>query len=157
MAIGRNAAKTVPLINNIGNIMKLSKHGKYSIEAHNNILVVDAHSPFSEQVSKQYVEDMYAACEQFSDQPWGLLFTFYGNSIFSPETVQSLIEVTKYRMQHGMVANACIILESETADLQQIQLQNIYQICNCTFNVFCDVDSARNWLSNFIEAKAKAV
>jgi hypothetical protein len=137
--------------------MKLSKHGEYNIEADNNILVVDAHGPFTDQLSQQYVKDMYAACKQFSGQPWGLLVTFYGNSIFSPESVQSLIEVTKYRMKHGMIANACIILQSETADLQQVQLQHIYQVCNCTFNVFCDVDSARSWLSEFVEAQAKAI
>lgn len=147
---------TIPR-NNIGNIMKLSKHGEYNIVAHNNILVVDAHGPFTDQLSQQYVKDMYAACEQFSGQPWGLLVTFYGNSIFSPEAVQSLIELTKYRMQHGMIANASVILESETADLQQIQLQHIYQVCNCVFHVFCDVDSAKNWLDVFITEKAKVI
>ena len=137
--------------------MTLSKHGEYKIEAHNNILVVDAHGPFTEALSQQYVADMYAACEQFSAQPWGLLVTFYGNSIFSPEAAESLIEVTKFRMQHGMIANACVILESETADLQQVQLQHIYQVCNCVFHVFCDIDAARLWLNDFIEEKAKVI
>jgi hypothetical protein len=157
LANSLNIAKpTNPRINT-GKIMELSKHGEYNIAAHNNILVVDAHGPFTDELSQQYVKDMYAACKQFSGQPWGLLITFYGNSVFSPEAVQSLIEVTRYRIQHGMIANASVILESETADLQQIQLQHIYQVCNCMFHVFSDLDSAKNWLDDFISDKAKVI
>jgi len=137
--------------------MKLAPHGEYKIEAHENILVVDAHVPFTEEVSQQYIKDMYCACEQFSGEPWGLLVTFYGNSVFSPEAEESLIEVTKFRTKHGMIANASVILESTTADLQQIQLRRIYQTCNLTFHVFSNLDAAKSWLESFIEEKSKVI
>ena len=137
--------------------MKLAPDGEYKIEAHEKYLVVDAHGPFTDEVSKQYVQDMYDACEQFSGQPWGLLVTFYGNSIFTPEAEESLIEVTKFRTKHGMIANASVILDSQSADLQQMQLRRVYQTCNLTFHVFSNIEAARTWLEDFIEEKSEAM
>lgn len=137
--------------------MQLAEHGSYTIHPQDNILVVDAHGPFNELTSEQYIQDMYDACEKFSGKTWGLLITFYGNSVFSPEAEQALIEVTKYRMKKGMIANATVILESSSADLQQMQLRRIYQSCNLTFHVFSDIYSARNWLEGFVVEQSNAM
>ena len=137
--------------------MKLATHGSYKIEPHGNILVVDAHGPFNEVTAAAYVQEMYQACDQFADKTWGLLVTFYGNSIFTPEAEQALIDITKYRMKRGMIANASVIIESNSADIQQMQLRRIYQSCNLTFHVFSDIESARNWLSEFIESKSAVI
>jgi len=134
--------------------MKLAPHGEYKIEAHGNILVVDAHGPFTDEVTKQYVQDMYKACEEFTGQVWGLLVTFYGSSIFTPDAENALIEVTKFRVKHGMIANASVILNSSSGDLQQMQLRRIYQSCNLTFHVFSNIDAAKSWLSEFINEKS---
>jgi len=137
--------------------MKLAAHGEYSIDPQDDMLVVDAHGPFNDETSENYVQDMYDACEQFSNKTWGLLVTFYGNSVFSPEAEHALIDVTKYRMKKGMIANACVILDSTTADLQQMQLHRVYKTCNLTFHVFSDITSARNWLKGFISEKSDAI
>ncbi len=137
--------------------MQLATHGDYQIKPQGNILVVDAHGPFNDDTSQSYVKEMYQACEQFSGQTWGLLTTFYGNSVFTPDAEKALIEVTKYRMSKGMIANASVILNSSTADIQQMQLRRIFQSCNLTFHVFSDIDSARNWLAEFIEEQSMIV
>lgn len=137
--------------------MQLSAHGKYKIERQGNILVVDAHGPFNEVTAAAYVEEMYQACNLFAGKPWGLLVTFYGNSVFTPEAEKALIDVTKYRMKHGMIANASVILESSSADIQQMQLRRVYQACNLTFHVFADLNSAKNWLCDFVNEKSKAM
>ncbi|MDO6444872.1 hypothetical protein Q4493_03685 [Colwellia sp. 1_MG-2023] len=137
--------------------MQFAEHGNYTIHPQGNILVVDAHGPFNELTADLYIQDMYDACEKFSGKTWGLLVTFYGNSVFSPEAEQALIEVTKYRMKKGMIANATVILESSSADLQQMQLRRIYQGCNLTFHVFSDVYSARNWLESFVVKQSNAM
>jgi hypothetical protein len=134
--------------------MKLAPHGEYKIEAHGNILVVDAHGPFTDEITKQYVQDMYTACEEFTGQVWGLLVTFYGSGIFTPDAEAALIEVTKFRVKHGMIANASVILNSSSGDLQQMQLRRIYQTCNLTFHVFSNIDAAKSWLSEFITEKS---
>jgi len=157
LASTEKIAINIILTSNNGDSMKLATHGEYKIEAHENILVVDAHGPFTSEISQQYIQDMYTACEQFSGNPWGLLVTFYGNSVFSPEAEEALIEVTKFRIKHGMIANASVILESTTADLQQIQLRRVYQSCNLTFHVFSNLDAAKSWLDSFIEEKSKAI
>ncbi|MCO4797915.1 MAG: hypothetical protein KC484_01775 [Colwelliaceae bacterium] len=137
--------------------MQLAEHGKYTIKPHGNILVVDAHGPFNDVTAADYVQEMYDACEKFSDKAWGLLVTFYGNSVFTPEAEKALVEVTRYRMKRGMIANASVIMESSSADIQQMQLRRIYQACNLTFHVFSDVGSARNWLESFVLEQSKAM
>jgi len=137
--------------------MKLAAHGSYKIEPHGNILVVDAHGPFNEVTADAYVKEMYKACDHFNGKPWGLLVTFYGNSVFTPEAEQALINVTKYRVKRGMIANASVIMESNSADIQQMQLRRVYQTCNLTFHVFSDINSAQNWLSEFIEQQSAAI
>jgi hypothetical protein len=137
--------------------MQLAEHGSYTITPQGNILVVDAHGPFNEVTAADYVQDMYDACEKFASETWGLLVTFYGNSVFTPEAEQALIEVTRYRIKRGMIANASVILESSSADLQQMQLRRIYQSCNLTFHVFSDIYSARNWLESFVAEQSSVM
>lgn len=137
--------------------MQLAAHGKYTIKHHGNILVVDAHGPFNDVTAADYVQEMYDACDKFSGKTWGLLVTFYGNSVFTPEAESALVDVTKYRMERGMIANASVILESSSADIQQMQLRRIYQACNLTFHVFSDIHSARNWLEDFVLAQSNAM
>jgi len=124
---------------------------KYSITSQSNILQVEAFGPFNDHITEKYIDDMYSACEQFSGQPWGLLISFYGNSVFSPEAEDALIKVNKYRVKHGLIANASVIIDSSTADIQQLQLRRIYQACNITFYVFSDINSAKSWLEQFLQ------
>ncbi|MBA6328267.1 hypothetical protein H4J46_10005 [Colwellia sp. MB02u-6] len=124
---------------------------KYSIASRSNILQVEAFGPFNAHVTEKYINDMYGACEQFSGKPWGLLITFYGNSVFSPEAEEALIKVNKYRVKHGLIANASVLIDSSTADIQQLQLGRIYQACNITFYVFSDIDNAKSWLEEYLQ------
>ncbi len=131
--------------------METSDKGEYSIASQSNILQVDAFGPFNTNVTEQYINDMYQACEQFSGEPWGLLISFHGNSVFSPEAERALIKVNKYRVKHGLIAAASVLINSSTADIQQLQLRRIYQACNITFYVFSDVESARSWLEQYLQ------
>lgn len=132
-------------------MMRMAVDGKYSIKSKSNILYVDAYGPFSADVTEQYIDDMYRACEQFSGEPWGLLISFYGNSVFSPEAENALIKVNKFRVKQGLIANASVLINSTTADTQQLQLRRIYQAANITFYVFSDVESANAWLDDFLQ------
>lgn len=58
--------------------------------------------------------------------------------------------MTKYRVEKGMIANASVIIDSSSADIQQMQLRRVYQQCGVTFFVFSDIDSARSWLTDYI-------
>jgi hypothetical protein len=132
-------------------IMETIVEDKYSIASQSNILEVEAFGPFNEQVTEKYIDDMYSACDQFSGQPWGLLIAFYGNSVFSPEAEEALIKVNKYRVEQGLIANASVLIDSSTADIQQLQLRRIYQACDITFYVFSDIDSAKSWLEQYLQ------
>jgi len=136
------------------NVMTTDSNGSYTIEIEDNILVVDANGLFDEDMAKNYDQDMRKLVDKMVGQPWGSLVTYYGNSVFTPEAEETLIEMTKYRVQYGMIANATVIVNSAHADLQQMQLRRIYQASNITFHVFSDINSAREWLSSFLQQKA---
>ncbi len=131
--------------------MQYPAHGRYAIEQQNNILLVDAQGPFNEITMEKYHQDIKQLIEKMNGQPWGSLITFRGNSIFTPDAEQQLRETTQYRQKRGMIAIAVVILNSAYADIQQMQLQRIYQDCQIEFHVFSDSNSATDWLNGFVE------
>ncbi len=131
--------------------MYYSTQGSYAIEQQENVLKVDAHGPFNEATAAQYHKDIIAITEQMPGEPWGSLITFHGNSIFTPDAEQQLIETTRYRQNKGMIAIAVVILNSAYADMQQMQLQRIYQDCQIDFHVFSDYNNAKLWLDGYIK------
>lgn len=130
--------------------MQYSAQGSYHIEQQDNILMVDAQGPFNDVTAEKYHQDITKVTEKMSQTPWGSLITFRGNSIFTPEAEEQLKETTLYRQERGMVAIAVVILNSAYADMQQMQLQRIYQDCQIVFHVFSDIDIAKAWLDDFI-------
>jgi hypothetical protein len=137
------------------NAMELAAHGEYSIEQKGNILFVDAHGPFNDVTAQLYAKDMYKVCSSFKGECWASLVTYYGNALYTPEAESTLIALTKYRAQHGMIANASIILDSNCGDIQHMQLRRIYQSANMTFHVFCDINSAEKWLVEFMNTHSQ--
>jgi len=131
--------------------MQYSAHGRYRIEQQNNVLFVDAQGPFNEITAERYHQDITKITENMSQVPWGSLITFRGNSVFTPDAEGQLKETTLYRQKKGMVAIAVVILNSAYADMQQMQLQRIYQDCQIDFHVFSDSNSAKVWLDGYIE------
>lgn len=131
--------------------MQSPSQGCYVIEQKNNILLVDAQGPFNEITAKKYHQDIMLHTDKMSREPWGSLITFRGNGIFTPDVEQQLRETTQYRQKRGMIAIAVVILNSAYADVQQMQLQQIYRDCNISFHVFSDTQSATDWLNGFIE------
>ncbi len=131
--------------------MKYSAHGSYTIEQQNNILIVDAQGPFDEVTAERYHQDIMQLTENMSNKPWGSLITFRGTSVFTPEAEVQLRKTTLYRQKKGMIAIAAVILDNAYADIQQMQLQRIYQDFQMEFHVFSDTDSATTWLNDFIE------
>lgn len=137
--------------------MNLAAHGSYSIKQEGSILIIDAHGPFNEKITEQYQHDITDVMNVLSGSPWASLVTYHGNGIFTPEAEKQIVEITKLRMKHNMVANASVIIDSVHADLQQMQLRRIYNACNLTFHVFSDIRSARNWLEGYLVEQRAAM
>ncbi len=129
-------------------------HGSYLIEQSNNILLVEAKGPFNETTAEKYHQDIKSLTKNMTGEPWGLLITFSGNSVFTPEAEEQLKETTRYRQKKGMIAIAAVILNSAYADTQQMQLQRLYHYSQLEFHVFSDSESATAWLNTLL-AQAK--
>lgn len=130
--------------------MQYSPHGSYKIEQQDNILLIDAQGPFNEVTTEQYHQDIKLFTKKMSGSPWASLVSFKGNSVFTPEAEEILVETTQYRVDNGMVAVAAVIVNSAYADILQMQLQRIYQSCAIQFNFFSNAGHAQNWLDSFI-------
>ncbi len=137
--------------------MSYLAQGSYEIKRQGQILLVDTQGPFTEITAAQYHKDIKAFTQKISGLPWGSLITFRGSSVFSPDAEEQLIKTTRYRQNKGMVAIAAVILNSAYADIQQMQLQRIYQDCQIDFHVFSDRDSAKLWLGEFIARTTESV
>ncbi len=125
--------------------------GSYAISHQDNIMFIDARGPFDEEFAKQYQKDIERVTKELSCKPWGSLVTFYGNGVFTPDAEAQLVETTKFRISKGLIANAAVFLESNHADLQQIQLRRVYQKYRIPFHVFSNVEHAKNWLEDFMK------
>lgn len=126
--------------------MELAAHGTYNLKRTKNILYVDAHGPFNEVTTQQYAKDIDEYSYKFQNKNWFSLTTFYGDSIFTPAAENSLISILHSQANKGLLANACIILESHCHDLQYMQLKRIHLKANIAFDTFTDVSSAEKWL-----------
>lgn len=137
-------------LSNKGTKMKRTVDGCYIIEQQGNIMLVDSLGPFDESAAEIYHQDIKQATEEMSGDPWGSLITFRGNGVISPDAEHQLRETTQYRQQKGMIAIAVVILNSAYADLQQMQMQRIYQDCQIEFHVFSDRENASDWLNGYV-------
>jgi hypothetical protein len=140
-----------------GEVMQAEKKGSYRININESILEIEAHGPFDNTVLKQYQSEVKSIVGYFKQLPWGSLVIYHGNGIFSPEAELTLIEVTKYRKEHGMIANASVILNSLHADTQQMQLQRVYQESKLPFHVFSNIEHAKGWLVDYVEQQRSNV
>lgn len=138
--------------------MKLAHQEHYKIDIEDNILIVDAYDHMNGDIAQHFVQDMYKVCKQLDGKVWGSLVSYNDSGIFSPDAEKALIDITKFRVQHGMIANASTLIGSANADLQQMQLQRIYQASCVKSHVFSDKKSAKQWLTSYLNSnKSKAV
>lgn len=131
--------------------MEKSAKGSYQIARQGNILFVDAHGPFNDVTAERYHEDIVQYTEEMLGVSWGSLITFHGNNLFTPDVELQIRETTHYRQQKGMIAIAVVILDSAYADVQQMQLQQIYSDYQLTFHVFSDSEMASEWLYAYLK------
>ena len=65
--------------------MVTAQQGNYKATQENNMLLIDIKGPFSESVIRKYKSEMIDLCDNFKQNHWGSVITYYGNSVFSPE------------------------------------------------------------------------
>jgi hypothetical protein len=135
-------------------ILELAAHGTYNFKRAKHILYIDAHGPFNEITTQQYAKDIDEFSYNFPNKNWTSLTTFYGDSIFTPAAENSLITLLRSRAEKGLLANACIILESRCHDLQYMQLKRIHLKANIAFDTFTDVICADKWLEELYNASS---
>lgn len=135
--------------------MTTGLQGKYNIVKQDNILLVEVQDIFDGDVVAQYHQDMVDLTLEMKHQPWASLIIYRGSGVFSPDAEAQIVDITKFRVKHNMVANATVFLDSAHADLQQMQLRRIYGGCHLPFYVFSDVESAKAWLHDFLAKQPK--
>lgn len=136
--------------------MELVAHGSYKTEIQGNVLFVEAVGPFNDVILDSFHQDMIKTCQHLHGSPWASIAIYHGNGIFTPEAELLLTETNKFRVKQGMVANAAVFLNSNHADLQQMQLNRIYQAAGIPFHTFSNKNSAKEWINAFLAQRCPA-
>ena len=76
--------------------MHVAKKGTYHIDIKDNILEVDAHGPFDDDIVEQYNSEVKSIIGNFNKLPWGALVIYHGNVLFSPDFAQLELRVAAH-------------------------------------------------------------
>lgn len=56
-----------------------------------------------------------------------------------------------WRVRHGMVCAANVLIDTETCELEQAQIGRVYEKANVHYSFFDDVNIAKTWALGIVE------
>ncbi|GDY24944.1 hypothetical protein AHAT_08340 [Agarivorans sp. Toyoura001] len=98
--------------------------------------------------------------DKLLDSPWAVLATFHGETFYTEDAANQLIEWLKIEKQRGRVATALILTHASVPELAKWHLNQIYIQAGETVQIFIDRTDALAWLSSKItdyELQAQAL
>ena len=124
--------------------MIFRKHGVYSLEVKDQVLIVDATGPFNDELVMCYQNELETCIAQLETSCWGQIVTLHAQSLFTPEAEQSLINSLKHRKSRGLKASA--VVSDSPYSLVRIQISRIYNQAGVAHDFFENEEHAFNWL-----------
>ena len=130
--------------------MSFNIHGRYSIKADGNIIIVDAEGPYNEEMvlayKKDYQQAMIEICEQY--KYWSQITYLNHESILLPEAEAVLTELNCFKKSKGMTHGVIILVDVEAPHLVESQYQRIYRAAGMVLNIASDIEEAKAWLKD---------
>ena len=134
--------------------MSFSSHGRYSINAINNVIIVDGHGPYNEELLTAYNLDITRAIEQVKKNydHWGQIVYLHDNALLSPEAeIQLEMESKWLHLNKGFTHCAFILVDMEASSLVQKQYAGLLSASGIK-SIFCEtLEEAKAWLSKEIK------
>jgi hypothetical protein len=132
------------------------KIGQFEIVVDGDVVNLWSSPEFNLEAALEYAAAMETIIDRMPPV-FGVMTRFESPPIIGPDVEASLKETAKHRAQRGMVAVAFIIpnIDHGGRSIAVAQWQRIYDPIRVPYAVFPDVDSARPWLREQIEAARK--
>ncbi|MCJ8337042.1 MAG: hypothetical protein MJK10_01100 [Pseudomonadales bacterium] len=129
--------------------MKFEEHGVFKIETEANLLFVDATGPFSDGVTKHYIESVEFCIQQLEVSQWNQIITLHQLSLFTPEVEKLLTAALINRKKRGLKAVFLILEDVYFKSLIKEQWSRCYTKAEIEHHFFDSTSEAKKSLIHF--------
>ena len=127
--------------------MEFRSHGEYHIKVLDDVLFIDAKGPFNHEVVQDFQRSLHTAVKMLEAKPhWYQVAVLHDMSIFTPDAMEELIQVMRWRMSKGLIASAVVTGQVVGKQLATKQIGDMYSELGMTFDFFDSEDDARQWI-----------
>ena len=128
--------------------MTFNAHGKFTIDAEQNIIIVDAEGPYNDELVNAYEARFQAVmgevCSQYKE--WSQIICMHNESIMTPEAETELIELNRIKREKGLTHGAIVLIDIEHPIVLKAQLKYVCDECNIIVEFFDNKGDAKAWL-----------
>ncbi len=120
--------------------------GKIWASSTSEFLLIRALGPWSKASLRRFTDSFSQNVDLNLSQPWGTLACLYGDSILTPEAINTFKKSHYWQMQNNMAALAINLANCEAIPIVKHQLQGIYREVGCNYCFVENDDSGIAWL-----------
>jgi hypothetical protein len=128
--------------------MTFNAHGRFTINAEQNIIIVDAEGPYNDELMNaykaRYKAVMGEVCSQYKE--WSQIIFMHNESIMTPEAEAELIELNKIKRKNGLTHSAIVLIDIEHPIVLKAQFKHVCDECNIIVEFFHNKYDAKMWL-----------
>ncbi|WP_137672122.1 hypothetical protein [Agarivorans sp. Toyoura001] len=135
-------------------------HGSIEFALNGQIMEIEGTGPWNLEQMEESGSAAAPILDKLLDSPWAVLATFHGETFYTEDAANQLIEWLKIEKQRGRVATALILTHASVPELAKWHLNQIYIQAGETVQIFIDRTDALAWLSSKItdyELQAQAL
>ena len=130
-------------------------HGNYILTVSGKILFLEAYGPWNVEAAEKISNLIKKkVIQNFKNESWAMLASIYGEGIYTPDSIQVLQNLHRWRIDNGLTHIAIINNETQNlaSKITKMQFNSVYDIDNknsCTEKYFNNKEEALLWLSTF--------
>ncbi len=132
----------------------LKPHGSMTFSVHGKIMEIEGTGPWNLILLQQGAMKAKPIHQQLLGAPWAVLATFHGDTFYTEEAANVLIEWLKDDKQRGRIATAFVLSDIDICDVAVWHLKKTYREGHETVQFFTHRTDALKWLEQKI-AKPK--
>ncbi|MDO6684024.1 MULTISPECIES: hypothetical protein [unclassified Agarivorans] len=125
-------------------------HGSIEFALNGQIMEIEGTGPWNLEQMEESGSAAAPILDKLLDSPWAVLATFHGETFYTEDAANQLIEWLKIEKQRGRVATALILTHASVPELAKWHLSQIYIQAGETVQIFIDKTDALAWLSSKI-------
>ena len=125
-------------------------HGTLHFELVDNILFIEGCGPWNEEALHLFSRNMDLSRKKEIVGEWAVLINVIGDPIYTPSAARALIKYLKDEKQHGRVATAIILTDSNSPEVGKWHISAVYNEAGENFKFFDSKEDATHWLMSVL-------